>query len=441
MQHLDEAHERAEACLAEWLENKPKYRVLLVKDVRAMLRVILWCPKPDWKSGPDEINRRLDEVASHYWSKSILRGRPRGHPDFNWQKEAWRKARNHADTDRLRILDRYLVKTGWFEAPDEPPWKVGDRNAPAITVFYSFKGGAGRSTALAATALHLADSGERVVVLDADLDAPGVGSLLAAHDGATAPWGIVDYLLERRIQGEDNMLPTADYHHRYPADSTAGEILVFPAGVFDERYMDKLARIDYGAPSTGSVHPLVSLLNHIRQDLAPGWILVDARAGLEDVSGFLTGGLCHFHVLLGTLADANWRGLERVLERLGGDRVRDGKAQAECLLVASMVPLSDDEVFKKLVERFTDRARDVFSERYYADPAESGSPDKFWTLNDIESTDAPHVPVVLPYNERLATFRHLNEVAKTVLLLDGGPYQHLAGRLRIGAGRFKRGGR
>ena len=441
MQHLDEAHERAEACLAEWLKDKPKYRVLLVKDVRAMLRVILWCPEPDWESCHDEIDRRLDDVASHYWSKSVLRGQPRGHPDFNWQKEARRKARNHAESDRLRILDRHLVKTGWFEAPDEPPWKVGDRNAPAITVFYSFKGGAGRSTALAATALHLAASGERVVVLDADLDAPGVGSLLAAHDGATAPWGIVDYLLERRIQGEDNTLPTADYHHRYPADSMAGEILVFPAGAFDEHYMDKLARIDYGEPLTGSVHPLVSLLNQIRQDLAPGWILVDAHDGLGDVSGFLTGGLCHFHVLLGTLADASWRGLDRVLERLGRDRMRDGKAQAECLLVASMVPRFDERLFQTMVERFTDRARDVFSECYYADLAESESPAEFWTLDDIERTDAPHVPVVLPYDHRLVMFHGLNEVAKPVLLCEGGPYQDLVGRLRIGAGRFKGRGR
>lgn len=441
MQHLDEAHERAEACLVEWLKDKPKRRVLLVKDVRAMLRVVLWCPEPDWESGHDEIDSRLGDISTHYWSKSVLRGQPRGHPDANWQKEAWRKARNHPETDRLRILDRHLVKTGWFEAPDEPPWKVGDGNAPAITVFYSFKGGAGRSTALAATALHLAASGERVVVLDADLDAPGVGSLLAAHDGATAPWGIVDYLLERRIQGEGNPLLTADYHHRYLTDYMAGEILVFPAGVFDEHYVDKLARIDYGAPSTGSVHPLVSLLNQIRQDLAPGWILMDAHDGLGDVSGFLTGGLCHFHVLLGTLADASWQGLDWVLERLGRDRVRDGRAQAECMLVASMVPRSGERPFQTLVEGFTDRARDVFSECYYADPAESESPAEFWTLEDIERTDAPHVPVVLPYDERLAMFRDLNEVAKPILLRDGGPYQDLVGRLRTGAGRFGMRGR
>ena len=64
------------------------------------------------------------------------------------------------------------------------------------------------------------------------------------------------------------------------------------------RYMEKLARIDYGESQDGTPHPFVVLLQRIREDLSPGWILIDARAGLGDVSGFLTGGLCHFHVLL-----------------------------------------------------------------------------------------------------------------------------------------------
>ena len=109
----------------------------------------------------------------------------------------------------------------------------------------------------------------------------------------------------------------------------AGEIIVYPAGRFDHRYLEKLARIDYGESPEGASHPFVVLLQRIRRDVAPGWILIDARAGLGDVSGFLTGGLCHFHVLLGTLAEGSWRGLELILGRLGGDRVREDKPQAE----------------------------------------------------------------------------------------------------------------
>ena len=439
MQHLDDAHEQAEACMAEWLTPKPRsWRALLVKDVLARLRVILWCPDRSWKSSRREVDEQLKEAASDYWSESVLRGRGPESPDGAWQEQAWCAARPHEATDRLRMLDRHLSKTGWFDAPTEPPWKLRAKDAPPIVLFYSFKGGAGRSTALAATALHLAAAGERVAVLDADLDAPGVGTLLAGYDGAVASCGITDYLLEQRILGDPAGIGTDDYHHRYAADGGggAGEIVVYPAGRFDRRYMEKLARIDYEESRDGTPHPFVVLLQRIREDLSPDWILIDARAGLGDVSGFLTGGLCHFHVLLGTLADGSWRGLELILERLGGDRVRQGKPQVECVLVASMVPRSDEALFRGCVERFTDRAREAFSEHYYAEPE---APEEFWTLDDLESADAPHVPVVLPYDERLATFRDLREVAEPILL--GSSYAELFERLQTGFSRSRGQGR
>ena len=439
MQHLDDAHRQAEVWMAAWLNSQPQeWRALIVKDVLAKLRVILWCSDRGWESSRREIDEQLREVASDFWSKSVLRGQGSKSPDGSWQEQAWSEARQHETTDRLRMLDRHLSKTGWFDAPTEPPWKLRAKSVPPVALFYSFKGGAGRSTALAATALHLAAAGERVAVLDADLDAPGVGTLLAGYDGAVSSCGIVDYLLEQRILGNPAGIDMEDYHHRYAAGGVrrTGEIVVCPAGHFDRRYVEKLARIDYGESKDGTQHPFVVLLQRIREDLSPDWILVDARAGLGDVSGFLTGGLCHFHVLFGTLADASWRGLELILERLGGDRVRQGKPQGECVLVASMVPRSDEELFRGCVERFTDRAREAFSEHYYAEPEAS---EEFWTMDDIESADAPHVPVVLPYDERLATFRDLREVAEPVLL--GSSYTELFERLRTEFSRSKGRGR
>ena len=439
MQHLDQAHDHAASTLVEFLRDKPTgWRILLVKDVSARLRVILWAPEKEWESVGAAIDKKLSEAAAAYWSGSVIRGRKSNHPDGMWQADAWKGSKSHEGTDRFRIVERHLSQTGWFNAPTRPPWRISARDAPAIALFYSFKGGSGRSTALAAAALHLAAAGERVAVLDADLDAPGVGSLLAGRAGAASPWGIVDYLLERRIGGDEHALDIEDYHHRHAADLVGGaeEIFVFPAGAFNDRYLDKLARIDYGEPPGGSAHPFLSLLEQIRRDLAPRWILIDARAGLGEVSGFLTGGLCHFHVLLGTLSDASWRGLELILDRIGGSRVHAGRPQAECLLAASMVPRSDERLFQASVERFTDRARDAFSERYYAEPAADPS-DEFWTLDDVESTDAPHVPVVLPYDERLATFRDLSEVAEPVLI-RGIPYRELVERLRAGLRRLRR---
>ena len=93
-----------------------------------------------------------------------------------------------------------------------------------------------------------------------------------------------------------------------------------------------------------------------------------------------------------------------------------------------MVPQSDQSLYEHLVRRFTDRARDAFSAHYYAAP--EGTSDTFWTLNDLESDEAPHVPVVLPYDERLATFRDLDEVAESILLREDS-YEELAQRIWI----------
>ena len=273
MQHLNEAYELAEDFLCKWIDNSPvQWRILVVKDVLSMLRIILWCSDSKWEASCAEIDQSLNTICADYWSKSILPGRGGGHPDSMWQDHAWRQGRRNDKTDKLRVLEKHLTKSGWFEAPPAPPWSTRGKGAPVIVLFYSFKGGVGRSTALAATALHLAAAGDRVAVLDADLDAPGVGSLLSGHDNSTAQWGIADYLLERRVLN-DTELRTDDYHHRYVAvgAEVTEDIFVYPAGTFNGAYLDKLARIDYGNPPAGTPHPFVALLQQIRRELAPRW--------------------------------------------------------------------------------------------------------------------------------------------------------------------------
>ena len=118
MQHLNEAYQRAEDFLSEWLTSKPsRWRILVVKDVLSMLRVILWCADNERESSATEIDAKLREVCTDYWSKSVLPGQLGDHPDKAWQEDAWRQGRPHENTDRLRILEKHLTKSGWFEAP------------------------------------------------------------------------------------------------------------------------------------------------------------------------------------------------------------------------------------------------------------------------------------------------------------------------------------
>src|SRR5262250_840359 len=68
-----------------------------------------------------------------------------------------------------------------------------------VITFYSYKGGAGRSMALANVAWILASNGKRVLALDWDLEAPGLHRyfhpFLADRD-LTASEGLIDFVID-----------------------------------------------------------------------------------------------------------------------------------------------------------------------------------------------------------------------------------------------------
>jgi hypothetical protein len=122
MLHVDDAHDRAETILQELLSDKPQsWRILLIKDLFARLRVILWCPNAQWEAASEEIDQGLRGEASAYWSRDVLRGCGRNEPpDGEWQDEAWQQGVAVAGTDGLRVMERQRTKEGWFEAPATP---------------------------------------------------------------------------------------------------------------------------------------------------------------------------------------------------------------------------------------------------------------------------------------------------------------------------------
>lgn len=77
-------------------------------------------------------------------------------------------------------------------------------HGPRITAFYGFKGGTGRSFLLATCAVALAAAGKRVLVLDWDLEAPGVGDLFdSSGNNVWVEWrrhkGIVELTQDSRF--------------------------------------------------------------------------------------------------------------------------------------------------------------------------------------------------------------------------------------------------
>lgn len=420
--HFDEAKQAAVAAVKQWMGTAPQeIRALLILDLLGKLRFALWT-----HVGVDtgSLEETLAANCGPWWTGEVLQVNKLDGVTQAVYESAWNAARPDVDQSRLRVHDRHRSRTAWFTDVESPLWAAPEPGPPII-VFYSFKGGLGRSTILASFAIQRARPGDRVCVVDFDLDSPGVGRLLAADaKGLTARWGVVDFLLEHPMGN----VPLADYYHRCDRVAGAGEVVVFPAGSLDEAYADKLARADMEEAPAARESGLGKLLHRVRDELKPQWILLDARTGISESAGQLLAGIAHLHVLLGTAQDQSWQGLNRVLDRLGKERVVADRAQAEVILVQALVPPGEAGTLAR--GAFLARAEREFSERYYAEASENPDEDKFWDTRDLDSLDAPHVPVPVDYDAKLASFGDIAEVAEA---LCAGPYLMIAERI---GGRF-----
>ena len=415
-QHFDEAKTAAETAVKKWLGGTPEVtKALLVRDLFGKFSLAVWSSdSPETAT----VQQELRKECGPWWTDEVLHVEQADDVTRDLYTQSSNQARRDADEPRLVVLDRHRNRTAWFTEEAGPLWGALDPGPPLV-VFYSFKGGLGRSTILASFAIQRARAGERVCVFDLDLDSPGVGRLLAADEqGLTASWGVVDFLLEQSA-GDSSL---SDYFHRCDRVAGAGEILVFPAGRITDAYPDKLARIDMDEAPPSSKSGLARLLTRARDELKPQCILLDARTGISESAGRLLSGIAHLHVLLGTTQEQSWEGLNLVLDRLGKEHVVGGRPQADAILVQAMVPAGPAGQVAR--DAFLAQAEQAFTDRYYADADEDD--DAMWSVRDLDSRDAPHRPIPVDYDAKLASF---GDIAEIVDGLCVGPFAEIAERI------------
>ena len=422
MIHFRQAQSAARETLVSKIgENGPIERAVIIDDIFGKVRVLIWLNEHAPQDFADQFEALMKETIAGYWS-GLWVANGAGEADSKLYDELWQASSEIAPS--LRQSERVRSRGFWMMPPDDSAWTV-DEDHPPVIAFYSFKGGVGRTTALASFAIQRARMGETVVVIDLDLDAPGVATLLdSGLPDTEEQFGIVDYLMESQIQPQSNL---GDYYHICRSTGDRGQIFVFPAGRMDTEYLGMLARLDLEPASDSANHPLLSLLNRVHEELIPNWILLDCRAGISEASGFALSGLANLTVLFGTTSSQSWQGLRLVIERLGAQRIKRGQSQADCLIVQTMVP-EDSGTAQSAQSTFLAEAENIFQEVYYAaDPSNED-----WDISDMESADAPHQPSVLSYSQKLAFIRSVADVADT-LAGENAEYSRLARRI---ASRF-----
>jgi len=186
----------------------------------------------------------------------------------------------------VRLLDRRLAGADWVRAP------VAFAPPPPRFVFASLKGGVGRSTALSVAAADIASHGRRVLAIDLDMEAPGLGAMLL--DPGTLPeFGLLDALVEGNLSPLDEAF-LRDLVGPSGLSGRRGQIDVIPA--FGQRSLahpgDVLAKIARAyAENIRSDGTLATILDQVRSlvdrfsdPTRYDAILVDTRAGLHETT-------------------------------------------------------------------------------------------------------------------------------------------------------------
>jgi len=218
-----------------------------------------------------------------------------------------------------------------------------------VITFYSFKGGVGRTMALVNVAAKLVRLGRKVLVVDFDLEAPGLETYKHLQPPQPHP-GVVEYVTEfRQTHQVPNLL---DYlYEPKPIGKKGGRLWVMPAGRRDRAYRSALASLDwtrlYG--DEGGFFLFEDTKKGWEEELKPDYVLIDSRTGDTDVLGICTRQLPDAVVLMFMPNEQNLAGLENVCRDIRRERTEGLKKAIRLHFVAANVPDLDDE--KRILHR------------------------------------------------------------------------------------------
>lgn len=365
---------------------------------------------PQWVMCRDELF-----AASHYWNDpALLPLLDAGQSDAGVQ---------------LQLLERQDKERDWLSpvAGNAETTKKSQR-----CVFYSVKGGVGRSSALIILAIELARQGKRVMVVDGDFESPGLSSsLLPAGDACAGQpdYGVVDWLTAQALGAEPEALrrmALASVVETSPLTAQLGlrgEIKVAPAyGKKTEAYVSKLARIYRQSPA-GEAY--AQRLNHFLQTIESehqiDLTLFDCRAGIDDTAAAAVTQLradVSFLFAIGTTQTwDSYRLLFKHLRRnpnlFPAQRRINGNGEEhwdlrQSLRVVSALTPQESGAYVGYFEKLQNNAYETFSTIYDEDDGDGENIDTFFAPAPGDE-DAPHFPVRVMWNEALRAFNPLGE--------------------------------
>ena len=287
-----------------------------------------------------------------------------------------------------------------------------------IISFYSYKGGVGRSMALANLAVLLAQRGRTVLAVDFDLDAPGLHRYFLREDtGLEAPrsmparqqHGVIEMFIEMQTRVLEEAAPLEPggpprdpgpaipgivrrlldagnygYHVRVrdPSTSTPVPLRLLTAGRFDGGYAQRVHELDWVR--------LFEEHGELFEELVAGWraryeyVLVDSRTGVSDIGSVSTVILADKLVLAFTPNEQSLQGALDVGRKAVTRRRQMGGNDLPLFPLVSRVDLGEEGLRREFMQDAAKRFAQLFDELYG-----DGSEQDF--LSYFRAVQIPHV--------------------------------------------------
>lgn len=383
--------------------------VRLIRDVYGRLRFAIDC---DMAQYPEAARLMLEtaqrSLGAYATSNEVLFRDNFSNPQAVFGSADWHRTTVPLGVDEdgtplddldVQILDRQITGQDWLRPP------LNAVAHPHRLVFFGLKGGVGRSTALTMVAWGLARQGRRVLLVDFDLESPGLSSLVLPTE-RVAEFGLVDWLVEDAVGQGDDVL-AAMVSASPLGDTTEGAIRVAAAmGQREPDYLAKLARAYADVPSPDGPRRMGARMRRVLELLEaqeqPDVVLIDSRAGLHDLAAVSITSLADTALLFATDSAQTWAGYRQLFTHWQRRPDVVNHVRERLAIVRALTPKSDREGG---VKRFQREAYELFAETLYDDipPATKADAAEFFHPSEADEA-APHFPILVDWDERFQEF-------------------------------------
>lgn len=243
---------------------------------------------------------------------------------------------------------------------------VNEKKIPSrVITFYSYKGGVGRSMAMANIGVLMAGWGYKVLLIDWDLEAPGMENYFCHHldvEKVQQKKGLID-LLHLKAQCDEILvdeIPWKEYiSHVEVGKNIALDLLT--AGKRDEQYFNKVRQFDYTGfynEADGGQY-LENLREHWLEEY--DFVLIDSRTGLTDSSGICSIHMPDILVLLFTPNEQSFNGIKEVARKAinGQKQIIYDRFRLRVLPVPSRIENAETQLLDEWMKKIYTQSADM----------------------------------------------------------------------------------